>query len=420
MKSLFSIILILYYIELIFGGAGQWSYYYFGVNIRKTIFLIVAIYLLYVYLKNSKIKNIDVTVLIAGLYFIGIGLILSPIYFGTNFVYVIPDATPHISILLITWIYLNTQENSYFNFEKIIYWVYLLIFIFACLHLTIFLLLSIFPDIGFQYVEIVKIALDPTGLENVYIGIMDNGMPRVFIVSSIFLVYGLYKSCINIYNSFSYIKLIFTSIFFAAILSTQVRAIVLSVPIGIFIGYIILLLISNFKLGKSVTSLIVALSFIVISFMTISLFSPEILEFFGVDREGSDLERVSQIPHLLHAILDNWFIGVGFGGNAGYIRSDVAPYGYEMAILATFMKLGIVGSIYLLIYIYYFISKITPNFQIICGNKFIFNAFYCLGFTYWFSFNTNPYLFNAVGLSVLLLILIESSILKRRHEIITQ
>jgi hypothetical protein len=62
------------------------------------------------------------------------------------------------------------------------------------------------------------------------------------------------------------------------------------------------------------------------------------------EEDVSTAERHLQTPALLDKIAESPVIGSGFGSQAAYIRSDVRPFSYEVDILATVMKLGLLGS----------------------------------------------------------------------------
>lgn len=61
--------------------------------------------------------------------------------------------------------------------------------------------------------------------------------------------------------------------------------------------------------------------------------------------DPSTLERFLQVPALLDKIGERPLFGSGFGSFARVIRSDERPFSYEVDFLATWMKLGLVGSL---------------------------------------------------------------------------
>lgn len=61
--------------------------------------------------------------------------------------------------------------------------------------------------------------------------------------------------------------------------------------------------------------------------------------------DPSTLERFLQIPALFDKIAERPFFGSGFGAVARVIRSVERPFSYEVDFLATWMKLGLFGSV---------------------------------------------------------------------------
>jgi hypothetical protein len=58
---------------------------------------------------------------------------------------------------------------------------------------------------------------------------------------------------------------------------------------------------------------------------------------------SSDDERTIQKPYLLNAFMKSPVLGSGFGGYAGYIRSDERPWSYELTYYQMLFNLGTVG-----------------------------------------------------------------------------
>lgn len=63
---------------------------------------------------------------------------------------------------------------------------------------------------------------------------------------------------------------------------------------------------------------------------------------------SSDDERTIQGPYLMHAFMQSPIFGSGFGGYAGYQRSDDRPWTYELTYHRLLFNLGIVGTGFLL------------------------------------------------------------------------
>jgi hypothetical protein len=62
---------------------------------------------------------------------------------------------------------------------------------------------------------------------------------------------------------------------------------------------------------------------------------------------SSEDERTIQKPYLINAFMKSPLLGSGFGGRAGYIRSDERPWSYELTYYQMLFNLGIVGVTFL-------------------------------------------------------------------------
>ena len=58
---------------------------------------------------------------------------------------------------------------------------------------------------------------------------------------------------------------------------------------------------------------------------------------------SSEDERTIQKPYLMDAFMESPVFGSGFGATAGYIRSDIRPWRYELTYYQMLFNLGIVG-----------------------------------------------------------------------------
>ena len=126
-----------------------------------------------------------------------------------------------------------------------------------------------------------------------------------------------------------------------------------------------------------------------------------------IDREGAALSNTIKIEQI-YKLIDKWkespFIGHGYGSYVeGYLRSEVAPFSYEMQLFALLMKIGVLGLvIWLLFYIIQFICLIKVKhprwIHVFAWIFLLVSMVICV--------QTNPLLISFTGMSVLLLIAI--------------
>lgn len=135
---------------------------------------------------------------------------------------------------------------------------------------------------------------------------------------------------------------------------------------------------------------------------------PGTLEAIGLEREkGSDSERLEQAAPLLDQFLTRPVLGSGFGSYAsGVVRSDDAPFSYELTFYALLMKLGIVGTL-LLGTIFAMALRCVQAEQLAQTNPsaFVFWTAFTTGL--WFSGATNPMVTNFVGMGVIVLLFVD-------------
>ncbi len=128
-----------------------------------------------------------------------------------------------------------------------------------------------------------------------------------------------------------------------------------------------------------------------------------------LDEQGaviSNMTRMEQVKHLL----DKWkispLIGYGYGSYVEhYLRSTTAKYSYEMTTFAMLMKLGVLGCIFWAVYGVLLAVQAFRKRGMLGGGALcaLFSAFFL-------ALNTNPYLFNFIGMGLLLFLHLSASV----------
>lgn len=72
------------------------------------------------------------------------------------------------------------------------------------------------------------------------------------------------------------------------------------------------------------------------------LVQPTLLSLLGIASESSDEIRYTQVIWIFNTFMNSPVLGTGLG-SAEDVRSLIAPWTYEMSLLALIMKLGLVG-----------------------------------------------------------------------------
>lgn len=100
---------------------------------------------------------------------------------------------------------------------------------------------------------------------------------------------------------------------------------------------------SHIKSSKIVIPFLLILPFFAITAPLLLLQEDTLLYLTSAFSEED--ERSIQATFLINGFLDNFFWGTGFGGNAGYLRSDISPWLYEMTYHQVLFNFGLVGAV---------------------------------------------------------------------------
>jgi len=123
----------------------------------------------------------------------------------------------------------------------------------------------------------------------------------------------------------------------------------------------------------------------------------------------SESARYIQTMSLLESWEGSEIFGNGFGAAAAVVRSESAPFSYELTYIALLMKTGLLGLIYvtgLLFLIHYSInSSIRPKVIEVGSNSSVY-----IGFLLFFLLTfTNPYLFTIHGMVLFICLIVAAT-----------
>lgn len=406
------LVFLFFILDIFFLGSGQ-NYAVLGLSTRKLLFALFCIFSAITYLLSGNSKPVPTLRSIVGLVsFILVWVVIIPLYFHGNIYYSITDASP----LLAIGIFLITDDFARRDgiWVKIKTAVFYLLLVLVSLHILVYSISFLSPqllEVTEGFLRLLWEPQDATVELFVFLTRLDNGVLRVYFGSSFLLFLGLYfaverhsspiRNC-AIFRIFLALSVVF------ALWVTNTRSLLLSVVVFAFCLPLFKRAIKRIQANfLSVALLIVAPFFL--SFMLIPSFDPQLLAHFGIAREGSDDLRADQFWPLFDAFLSSPLLGQGFGASAALIRSEEAPFSYELSILALFMKIGIVGLLFAVSILANSLNFLMPK----KGNTFpkAIAPLYALYFSYIFSCFFNPYMFGFFGTFFLLFILYESSFL---------
>jgi hypothetical protein len=402
-----------YFGEVMLGGPGSWSRDFLGVDVRKLLFGCVCLMLMTGVVRNGTLALIDVIVLTGGMGLFAFWMIVMPMIKGTDMSLSAADGVPIFSMFLITILFKiysdHSDQERALLYEKMAGFVFFMSGVCAAVHLALFAALNVLPDMGFVLLVTLKLILDNQDAGSIFVGPMPDGSIRVFWISSLFLVYGLYRVVRNLGVERNVRNCSHLLLFCAAILVTQTRSIFLAVPVAFCFSAIFYVWIRFSRVSLISLSIGLAATLFAITFIQLALVSTDVMSLIGLAREGSDQERGLQVGPLLKGWMDNLIVGAGFGYSVSYVRSEAAPYSYEFSILALYVKLGLVGLVLAWTYFLYMGNSLARSLQPVKRLCFEYGSLVFLIFIYFFIFNTNPYLSNSVGVAIFLLICIEAA-----------
>lgn len=406
------LIFLFFTLDIFFMGSGQ-SYAIFGINTRKLLFGFFCLFSAMTYFWSFNRKSILSFCLLVG--FVGFVLfwvIIIPLYFHGNIFYSIADASPLIAL----GVYLLTDDFSRREgvWVKIRIVVFYSLFAFTLLHIIFYsmsLLSSKLLEVAGEFLRLLWEPQDATTEFFVFLTPLDSGILRIYFGSSFFLLLSLYFTIEKYHSPLrkgSVYRIAVAFLVILALWATNTRSLLLGAAVFLLALPLFTKAIRRIRWNfLNLTLLIVAPFFL--SFMLIPAFDPQMLTNLGIAREGSDDLRADQFWPLFEAFLASPLIGQGFGSSSTLIRSEVAPYAYELSILALFMKIGIVGFLFATVILSSSLNSLRPKMKLFFPKEIA--PLYALYFSYIFSCFFNPYMFGFFGTFFSLFILYESSFL---------
>ena len=442
MKNIILIFPLLFIFELIFGVSGT-MIMVGGVAIRHILFILSFIalygYTLY-YLIANRIKlfsikkgsffgsfnQIDIFAIIFEASML-LSMTIIPYVKGTNLHYAYSEVFDSVAVFSLYFAISYLIKEKQINMNKLLSYLKILIFLFAVEHLVLYFgqkaNAHFIENFFSAFVELVG----GNGIvQKVVLG--HGGYTRVVFNTSIYLLVGI---CIFFYNleKNKWNDYLILCIEILAIIATVMKSIWLGAGISFILIVVFCVLYGLRKdrrlVFKSIFTGVVALLVIVVAdhlifegiveirmsnaFITedsekkdnrADRFSLEKLDAEGAAESNSI--KIEQIGKLLEKWEGSPIIGYGYGSYVeNYLRSEEAPFSYEMQFFALLMKIGILGlTIWFVFFILQFISMVkTPRNDMIHILGWIF-----LLISVAISVQTNPLLISFTGMSVLLLL----------------
>lgn len=449
-KKIFLLFPLLFMIELIFGFSGTMLIIR-GVAIRHILFILTFLSLygyFFIYLLKNKIKIfsldkhsyfgsyswIDILAIVFEVSMI-LSMTVIPYIMGTDFHMAYSEVFDSAAIFSLYFPLSYLIKQKEYSIDTILNILKYLIFLFAIMHIVFYFgqefnsvfIQSIFDGISDLFGGNSQAPLVVLG---------HGGYTRVMFTTSIYLIVGIYIYLKQIeYNTWYNIVIFVVEIL--AIITTVTKSLWFGILIAILI-YLLMGIIGNRKnkkylkhiiLSVVLAGIVIILSniFIFNNIVTIRMENAFVTETQIIDEEAVEAEdeearvqtldkagaaesnqiKLEQAKRLTQKWLQAPVFGWGYGSYIeDYLRSEEAPFSYEMQFFALLMKIGIAGmavwAALIIVLVKRMVQKnIKQDFNKMSSWLFLLLAMMiCV--------QTNPLLISFTGMSVVLLIVLIS------------
>ena len=380
-----------------------------GLSLRRVLFVVMLVVLIFRRLLRVRPFSKDELAFIAAL--LGFGLFwggVIPANYGFPLAFSIADISPWLGLLILAiWPWdawpAESQWNRFCNF--IITTAILL----ALLHILIWLLLltKVVTPAAFAFTA--SLVSSQSDADSFLILVpLDNGQYRVFWSSSLFLLSGIYFLFMARRASRKFAWYLGLALAAFALFTTYIRAFLGAMFIMALLSVYLRAHTRRRPLRRPVATI---LAFWIFSVTSVSIaINPSFLDTLGLSRSESDIDRVDQASALLEQFASHPLLGTGYGSYVAHlIRGTEAPFSYELVFYALLMKLGVVG-ICMLVLILGLALRVALADKLAYGKAPLFAVWLAFTTGLWFAGATNPMVTNFVGMTLVVLVLVDMRI----------
>jgi hypothetical protein len=377
-----------------------------GVSLRRSVFLLILLVLAFRRMLKHRAFTRDEIAFFA---LLGTFSVFWGIVVPSSYGYLLPqsfaDIAPWLGLLMIAlWPW--DAWPTLVQWRKFCKFVVAIAVLLALAHLGIWALLvaNVVPPEAFEVTANLVSSSGDAG-SFLRIGALEGGGFRVFWSSSIFLLGGIYFLAVTRRRPIKFRWLIALALCFLALATTGIRAFLGAMAIFVLLSWVLRRFYSTRRVQFPVATI---LGLWIISIVSVSIaINPSFLAAVGLSRDASDVERVEQAGALLSQFETHPLVGTGFGSYVyQVVRGAEAPFSYELVFYALLMKLGVIGII-VLILILGLVLRIAwaRRFADVRVNEFALWTAFTSGL--WFAGATNPLVTGFVGMTVIVLMLVE-------------
>jgi hypothetical protein len=391
-------VFMLFCTEVILMGPGDWSAP-LGFSVRKILFVLSFILVGVSFISDRTIDLRDLKLFIYGIIFFYVFGLIVPSQYNVDAAYSFADLSPLAGLLFLPFfVGFYKKSGRWVKDRKLVSTALLLL---ALLHILLLVVGTLSRQMGEFAITTMQGIYEPgiTAVNSkIAIGYTPDGIIRVQWGSSCLLLLGLYFGVGQLMEKKSIYHVFYILACCVAIYSTQSRGLFFSILLGLahYMVFYYCLPLRRLNFSHYLVGLVVVLA---AAMLILPFFSPEFLAYLGLSREGSDDERFLQIAPLMLNWMKHLFVGTGFGSAIDLVRSETAPYAYEVSVLSMLMKIGLIGLSSALILCSCLLTRCF-NGLVLSKQKKKIVLIYTMVFVYVLASNTNPYISNFFGMLV--------------------
>jgi hypothetical protein len=246
----------------------------------------------------------------------------------------------------------------------------------------------------------------PLGADGGFLNIAElpNGLVRIYYSSSVFMLFGMYFLIAHRPPRLTRRWVLAIVIIGAGLFVTYIRSFLAVVAMTVLLQQFLRFLGPDHAVSPRLK--VLALWILGVAMVCVAI-DPSVLSALQLSRDVSDDERVDQAEALLAQFANHPLLGTGFGSYATqHVRASELPGAYELEFHALLMKLGIVGMLLLItiLGVCLSVSGISSHAR---ANPRQFSSWAAFTTGFWFAGATNPHVTNFIGMSMILLLLVD-------------
>ena len=417
MRRLTLTVCFLFLAELILGGPGYcWVFY--GITLRKILFS-GSLILLYTYVTLAGLWRFRLQDLLIFLFlFLSLAIWLIGVPYRNNIPLKFSFQDGGALLLLLIYFPLaQLIRSSKLDWNKVKSIFIFLVSIVCCIQVAVWITVYLYPELGLPIRQAALVVFDPLHVvksdPSIFIGWMPDGFYRVMWITSLFLIPAFFFVIGKEKKAKSDFFLVV--LFLGALYVSYTRALWLGMATGLSVYGLSIIIKKRRDIHIKVpyrNLLIIGVMILLVTSVTIfnigNIMNNRLADrLLSVTVDESMQVRTDQVNSLLQKWSTVPILGTGFGGNAEYVRSEAAPYSYEMVAFALLMKLGMVGvalwgttAILLVILCWRRARRIHETRW--------FYWWISMGVSYFSTAMTNPYFTNFIGISIMVMILLDT------------